>query len=169
MPTLPDEAIVKSLTSLALIISRRSAVPPSPPALIVNLPWLLDEAPPAGWKSMEAEEVEPVERMMKLVVVEESSSNESGEVVTMPTLPSDCILNLSFDPEATLNKGPVKATAGSISAAAMGLVVPMPTLPSFFTYNLAVPAVMGSPSFAFDWNNPQSPSTIVLIDVPQFL
>ncbi len=67
-------------------------MPPKPPALIVNLLWFDDDAPRAGWKSMDAEEVAPVERMIKLVVVDDSSSKESGEVVPMPTFPALSIL-----------------------------------------------------------------------------
>ena len=89
MPTLPELAIVIKLVILPFRNSNLSPrVEASPPARIVNLPWFDDEAPPAGWKSIEADDVAPVERMMKLVVVEESSNLASGLVVPIPIFPA---------------------------------------------------------------------------------
>src|SRR3989338_8628669 len=74
----------------------------------------------------------------------------------MPTLPSLLILNLSFDPEATINSGPAKVETGSISNAAPGPVVPMPTLPSDFIVNLSAPRVLNPSWFKAERNIPVS-------------
>ena len=60
----PAEDILTSGILSAFSNLMLSLVVPVPPTSMVNLPWLLEEAPPEGWNIMEVEAVAVVERMI---------------------------------------------------------------------------------------------------------
>ena len=86
MPTLPVEAIVTNFAPAPFMKSNRSPLlaPLTPPARMVNL---LSELALAGKKSIEEEDVEPVDLTVKVAEAEATVRIPTGDVGPIPVLP----------------------------------------------------------------------------------